>query len=530
MKSFFKKLGEFFKKHKKLTVFLIVAAAIILIVIYFAAKVKEAQELMNNMLNAGETAQIERRSLVESLSATGNVTSVDSSDITADVTGVNVVSVDVEVGDYVKAGDVICILDSSDLQTQMENAETSLNAQDKKSSSDVAVSGRLLNEQKDTRNIQISRDFEDAQLRYDDYMDAVEKYDDAQMEYNIAVEKYNWRASEYQNFLDDHSDMAEIDMTRDPDYSFYKNNYESAKSERDSKENALEQAEKNRDSALETYNRIIRTYEDDVRNGDSAVMSKNDNLNTARISQSTTGLNEEFQISQFKDQIDACTVTAPFDGVITAVNVEADSKYTGAVIATIEDDSSLEIKAQIDEYDIAKVKVGQRVVIKTNGTGDVEFDGKVTKVAPKSTKVVNSNGTVTNTAITYAVTIAILNPSDDLKMDMTAKLSIVLDEKEDVLTVPYDAVQVDDEGKFFVEMAPEIDSNDPDAKNKQNAAALGLVENEKLYVEKGIESDYYIEIKGDGVKEGINIIVPSSSNGMDEFMQMLMDQGAMGGM
>ena len=43
-------------------------------------------------------------------------------------------------------------------------------------------------------------------------------------------------------------------------------------------------------------------------------------------------------------------------------------------IVTIEDDSSYEIETQIDEYDIGKIALGQRVVVKTNATDDEELD------------------------------------------------------------------------------------------------------------------------------------------------------------
>ena len=47
------------------------------------------------------------------------------------------------------------------------------------------------------------------------------------------------------------------------------------------------------------------------------------------------------------------------NGVITKVNFEKGDLYNGSIIMTIEDDSSYEIEAHIDEYDIGKIKEGQ---------------------------------------------------------------------------------------------------------------------------------------------------------------------------
>ena len=75
-----------------------------------------------NMLNRQETAAIERRSLVESVSATGSVVSAGSKSVTAEVTGVKSLSVPVEVGDMVTEGDLLCLLDTADLEESLANS------------------------------------------------------------------------------------------------------------------------------------------------------------------------------------------------------------------------------------------------------------------------------------------------------------------------------------------------------------------------------------------------------------------------
>ena len=65
--------------------------------------------------------------------------------------------------------------------------------------------------------------------------------------------------------------------------------------------------------------------------------------------------------------------------------------------------------------------------------------------------------------------------------------SICLDSASDVLAVPYDCVQQKDDGSFFV-------TSIADDGTKKD-----------IPVNKGLESDYYVEISGDGIKEGMTV-------------------------
>lgn len=616
------KVKEFWKKHKKLMILLIILLLIVAAVLYVRKKVSEATETLNSMMNQGTVETIEKRALIESLSATGTVVSVDQSDVSAKVSGVEVLEVKVSVGDSVKAGDVLCILDSENLEMSKENAEITLDVTEQKTDANIAIAGRGLSESQELRNIQVERDCIDAADAWEDYEKALADVDTAKREYDSANEMYLYRKSEYENLLNDYNStvgnngIAAEDSARNDEINFEKykerlsryidsldltsrdfnwtmlaianveleyldigdtdnaffvsqnaknltdeqkwgindyltslvnvhNHYmggsyidgtsymtsqstslkakmDSAKAEMEGKKSTYDARVTTADSKLTAYNNIVRGYEDHLRNNDSTIMSRNDSLKNARLDSQTASLNTEQQIKQFEDQIEACTVVAPIDGVVTAVNVSEGNLYNGSTIATIEDESSYEVAAQIDEYDIAKIKEGQRVIIKTNGTGELELEGVVKEIAPRSTKQTGANGVATS--VNYKVLISIITPCDALKMDMTAKISIIIDEKDDIIAVPYDAVQTDEDGQFYIEIVE--DSATPDDGKKK---AVLLEDNKKrIYVTKGIESDFYIEVIGDEVKEGLNVYVPPASGGKD-FLTLMMEQGAMGG-
>ena len=347
--------------------------------------------------------------------------------------------------------------------------------------------------------------------------------------------------------------------------------YNTAKQNESSYEKAYEQAVSASQSKLQAYDKQKRTLEDTTKNAENAVINKTESLTTAQLNALSSGNNEEDKVEQYQQQLNDCAVEAPMSGVISAVNIAEGDTYNGTAIVTIDDISSFEVTAQIDEYDIGKIEKGQKVVIKTNATGDEELEGTVKIVSPRASTGGND--------VTYTVIISVDTPSEMLRMDMTAKLSIILESKENVLTVPYEAVQEEESGKFYVEVVDDaIESNQtsqeinaeqiaegmgqknmpqkpegmdwdnmsggmgegnrPQRMNSDNNSKISNGSSEeasevttrRIYIEKGIESDYYIEIISDEVIEGMEVVVPNSGEENSRNIQnMMMGRGPMGG-
>ena len=58
----------------------------------------------------------------------------------------------------------------------------------------------------------------------------------------------------------------------------------------------------------------------------------------------------------------------------------------------------------------------------------------------------------------------------------------------------------------------------------------GEADRRKVYVETGIESDYYIEVLSDELSEGMYVVVPASEEDLQDAMMMMMRGGPMEGM
>lgn len=616
---FFGAIWRWIKRHKVLTVILVLLIALI---IYVVNVVNKAKELLNN--NSFDFATVETKDLTNSVSATGKIVGLDKKNAQAGITGVEFTEINVEVGDYVEAGQVIAILDSSDIQENIDIAKKQLNASEANNSIGVNGAARTLNNAEVNRDKDAEKADVNIARAWDAYVNAANAAKEATDKYNNAVnarksaeEKRNaaagalgtsqasatnqWaqqfepyknnlisamenanvkstiqdvvKAYDVSNFVtcnlhaSQHKDpVAQPTDENDPNYaddlSLY-NDYlangisdfltdsdnaigagdaqsintlisklkeisnayltqeatagnnlataetalASAQSTEAALKSAMDSADSTADSLWNSYNDMIRAKEDTRRMDDSTVATAADSLNTTRNTAAVSNLPSKQNIENLEEQLDKCTVTAPMSGTVTAVNFKKGDKYDGVTpIIVVEDESAYQVSAEIDEYDISKIEIGQAVQIRTNGTGDLELEGKVVSIAPHATTLPASLGSAAASSanVTYNILIDILTPNNDLKMDMTAKIVIITDSKKNCKCIPIDAFQEEEEsGRFYVEI---YDPTDP---TKMSVTEDGKIEYEKLYVEKGMESDYYAEVISNELTEGNQVVIPS---------------------
>lgn len=125
-------------------------------------------------------------------------------------------------------------------------------------------------------------------------------------------------------------------------------------------------------------------------------------------------------------------ITAPASGEITTVSVSTgDRVQAGEVVAHLTNYTQLETVNQIDELDIPNIHVGQTATINANAFPNQTFTGKVVSIA--------NEGTATNGVSTFDVTLSINNPQG-LKVGMSDQANILTTNKNNVLSVPLEAV------------------------------------------------------------------------------------------
>jgi multidrug efflux pump subunit AcrA (membrane-fusion protein) len=135
------------------------------------------------------------------------------------------------------------------------------------------------------------------------------------------------------------------------------------------------------------------------------------------------------------------------------------------------------------------------VDIKSDATGNDVYRGEITSIAPTSNK---NTGGISSAAsdVEFTAEVKITSVETNLKIGMNARLSIILDKKENVYSVPVDAVSTNQNGEnviYAVESA-----------GKERYSAR------QIRVTTGMETDFYLEISGDDLSDGLQIILDSS--------------------
>lgn len=294
----------------------------------------------------------------------------------------------------------------------------------------------------------------------------------------------------------------------------------------------------------EDANDILKTYKNKVADAKSSLENAQSNLDT------TT------------DNYENYTITAPISGTVTTKNVNAGENVqngnSATALAVIYDLSEVTFEMNIDELDISNVKVGQTVEVTADAFEDQTFEGTVTKVSME--------GTAANGVTYYPVTVT-MTEYGGLLPGMNVTGVIILDEAEDALAIPVDALQRGN--KVYVKDSttskkaeastqdvaaagddrPEGTADDKSEGNAtgQKLTNKGTGENGKsddknakssnvpegfheVTVTTGLTSDEYVEILSGDLSEGDEVYISQSSvSSSTDMMMPGMGGGDMGG-
>lgn len=429
-------MKSWMKRHRGL---LIIAAVVVVIVAGAVAVIPRIggdAETQKKEIKQN-TVALSKMDLTRSVSATGTLASAKTKIVRADVSDVKVKKVLVKVGDEVKKGQFLVSFDKSDLKEALREAEENLADVRSQNSSELAAAQRNLS-------------------------DAQETYE------NQKKQQKQTKSS---------SGQTEAGQTQ--------------------------AGQTNGDSAAS------------LQQSKSNVQSAKDALTTTKNNQKKTLREAEKSVEDAKKALESCSATASMDGTVTAIGVEAGDSYHGGDLVEISDCTNFQVSTTVDEYNISDVSKGQKVVILTDATGETELEGKITYVAPTTGSTLDSSGTSdsaggsgnggssmgsgASSSSGYEVRIRVKTTNEKLRVGMTAKCSIILEEASDVYAVPYDAIHTNtnEESVLYVQ----------DSSGTRSEVA----------VTKGMESDYYVEVSGEGLSEGLQILIPTdeASSGSD---------------
>lgn len=263
---------------------------------------------------------------------------------------------------------------------------------------------------------------------------------------------------------------------------------------------------------------IISAGDKVIKNGVVAVLDS-DSVNKALRERTNSLKDAQLSLDNQYDNLENYEIKAPISGTVLQKNSKAGDNLdnsqsnNSSAMAVIADLSRLLFKINVDELDVTKIEVGQEVSITVDAIEGKTFTGFV--------DYVSLIGTSTNGVTSYPVTV-VINEPEGIIPGMNVSANIVVQSKQNVLTVPVSAIQ---RGNIVyvkssdTKKQPETEDMMP--KNVPDGFTA-------VKVETGINDDNNIEIVS-GLSEGDVVYVTQSTNTMSGIESMMRMRGEMMG-
>ena len=520
-----------------------------------------------------QTVPLAASPLTSTIEASGNVESTTEVKVYAEVTA-PIKRVLVKEGDVVAAGDLLAELDSTDLHNNLTQREIALrtgseasqqriklaeknyadtqktvsegtNAQLNAAREQLDSAQRALTTAKENHDIAKARVDQETKDQIQPYKLSVDK---AQVDYERAQKDYNKTKKELKDEYKDLKDLArdkekEYKAESDPErksvlkaeweeledkLSDYENDngvfneegklvtplkslriiYEDAQTALNKAKKDLAAAETSaNNTATDKMREHVRTvenaqiaYDNALRNVKTIETTINQTLENAqesitseKIAANTEALQAE--IKSLRTNVEKCQIKAPSSGTVTAVYAVENSTATG-LLFLIENTEALQVTVKVKEYDIPNIKEGMKAIITADATDNTEYEGIVQKVHPAAIRT-EATAATNNSNVEFETEILVQTANTPLRIGMSAKAKIVLEEKDSTLAISYDALTTDEQGNTIIYTIKK------QADNTYQTVALP--------VQTGLETDFAVEVSGEGLTAGIPVISDAKS-------------------
>ncbi len=468
-KSFAEKLKEnkvlaFLKKHVKTFVILLVLILIVVTAFQVFSAVQASKTVSEAKIQNFD--EVTAKDISNSIAVTGTIQATESRTLSTLVSKTEVTDVFVEVGDYVQAGDPICTFDTSSIESSIKKLQRQITVNNAKATLQLAKA-----------NTEVAWAWED--YLYDmsmgeyDTSAAMRSYLEQQNQVANAIDTLNERERDLDNIRDEYHDykkakrngtVSEGNFKKSSDE--YKDAIADAEDAVSSAGRSVENAQMNLQATIDSYNKTVEQLQHQGVKDLRTISSNMADVVETQLNNMTTNDQAEEQISDYEKSLENCNITAPISGLITSVSVvEGDEYEEKSTICQIQDDSSYIVSGTVDQYDISKITESMNCVIKTDATGDDQMEGILTFVSPVPQSSSSSSGSSgaaaaaasssSSSSTEYPIEISIKGRDDRLRIGMTAQASILIESREGVKAVPYDAIEEDSDGKCYISVAVE---------------------------------------------------------------------------
>ncbi len=405
-----------------------------------------------------EVEKVKKRTIKETVSASGKISPEKEVKISSDVSG-EVVELYVAEGDSVKMGQLLCRVDADAYQSAVERGEAGVN-----------------NAKANVANLAAGISRSEAQLIV------------AQAE----VERI----------------LSQIENTR----VIHKRNEDLFKSE------IISDADIEASLAtLQGLEANFRSAKANVKSAEAGLEAAKQSKTASEFSVKS----QQASLREMKTNLRRTTIYAPTDGIVSMLNIEQGERVVGTIqmtgteIMRIANMNSMEIEVDVSETDVLRVSLGDEVSIEVDAYLDKKFKGVVTEIANSASGA--GSASLTTDQVTNFVVKARIDPAsyaDLLKPNrphpfrpgMSASIDITTDVREDVVCVPIQAVTTrdkkdQDEDEEDDNNSEEIEASDDDENDEDEVLEVLFLseagEAKMLEVKTGIQDDDYIEVLSD---------------------------------
>jgi RND family efflux transporter MFP subunit len=365
-----------------------------------------------------QTATIQRGNLTATLSAAGTVSARSQVTLMFQTSG-QVKSINVKVGDQVKAGQVLAQLAAPDLEISLAKAQNAL------------------------QTSQIKLQQTQAGPKAADIESARAALASAQAAYQVALDKYKLTNAQLA-VARTQVDKAAATIQRDQAaYDWEKNNWLDPNPSLSAQATALSDAQTAYTMTLEAYNQqaagINNTALESAASQVAQAQYQLDNLlNTPTpeaLSQAQAQVKQdEASVQQAQVQLAQASVVAPFDGIVADIYAQPGQSVGSSTQAlALADLSHLNIAITLSEVDIPQVQPGQPVHVTLDADPGTVFTGTVTEV--------DLVGVATQGVVNYGAMVTLADSTSTIRPGMNASANIILQHRENVLLVPNRAVR-----------------------------------------------------------------------------------------
>lgn len=454
-------------KKKFIAIFVL---AVFAFIVFCLVKTVFGEKKIEMVLVPPSLAQVQQGNMDQRVSASGTTMAADEYSIFIELSQ-EVKDVFAEVGDTVTEGQLLVTYDIDDQKKELENklktAQITLdNAQISLSEIAAPATGAELLEL-ESAIVTAKKNIQDA---------------------NNEIATYTRTVKDAQKTVEENKELLAVGAITQKEY--------------DDSETALEEAEQNKESkelSLESLELTLQKAELNLENG----KNKLNDLSTANSykKQQNTVVTAQMDIEALQEDLSKLTEAtySPISGTIIESNaVEGQMLTDSTVMMKVADLTNIDVTAYVSEYDIAKIQVGQKVEMTSDGIENKIYTGTVTKIEP----VAESQSTISGSETVVPIKVHMEDNDELVKPGFSFDLEIIVVDLDDVSYIPVSAVMKDKQtGETYVYTV------DDSQTLKKTVIGLGTYSDMSVELLNGLTAqDQFVESPTDAMQEGMALM------------------------